>query len=402
MADKKRPSGELVIRRRAVVPDQMKIALYEKAPELGPRLLFFSGGTALRDFSRDLIRFTHNSIHIMTPFDSGGSSAEIRRAFNMLSIGDVRYRLMALADQSIKGNPEIFRLFSYRLPREGPPEKLRNRLRAMSEGLDSLTDDIPLPMQAIICGFIRDFLDLMPGGFNLGGANIGNLILTAGYLRHGREIDTVIYLFSRLVEVLGIVRPVVTEDLHLAAELKDGRTIVGQHLITGNEFIRAESPIKELFLSSSAAEPRRTQAAITNDTAALINSAGVICYPMGSFYTSVLANLLPRGVGAAVAANPCPKVFVPNTAVDTEQFGLSLEGAVQKLLGSLDGGNGGAPTDYLDYVILDSGFGNYPFNVDADGLKRLGIGILDAPLVTSESYPYVDPRRLGSVLLSLT
>jgi 2-phospho-L-lactate transferase/gluconeogenesis factor (CofD/UPF0052 family) len=51
---------------------------------------------------------------MITPFDSGGSSAEIRKAFKMLAVGDLRNRLMALADQSVKGNPEIFLLFSYR------------------------------------------------------------------------------------------------------------------------------------------------------------------------------------------------------------------------------------------------------------------------------------------------
>ena len=138
----------IVLQRRALLPDKLKIARYEKAPELGPRLLFFSGGNALKRFSKTLIRYTHNSVHIITPFDSGGSSAEIRRAFRMLSIGDVRNRLMALADQSIKGNPEIYRLFSYRLPADDPSDRLREKLQMMAEGLDSLVDGIPVPIPA--------------------------------------------------------------------------------------------------------------------------------------------------------------------------------------------------------------------------------------------------------------
>jgi 2-phospho-L-lactate transferase/gluconeogenesis factor (CofD/UPF0052 family) len=46
----------------------------------------------------------------------------------------------------------------------------------------------------------------------------------------------------------------------------------------------------------------------------LIREAELICYPMGSFYSSLIANLLPKGVGKAVSRNPCPKVFIPNTA----------------------------------------------------------------------------------------
>ncbi|MFW5958104.1 MAG: GAK system CofD-like protein, partial [Desulfosalsimonas sp.] len=71
------------INRTARLPDPVRLARYEKLPDLGPRLLFFSGGTALRELSAQLIGYTHNSIHIITPFDSGGSSAELRRVFHM-------------------------------------------------------------------------------------------------------------------------------------------------------------------------------------------------------------------------------------------------------------------------------------------------------------------------------
>ena len=68
------------ISRSARLPDPLRIARCRRAPELGPRVLFFSGGTALRDTSRKLVGYTHNSIHLITPFDSGGSSAHLRRA----------------------------------------------------------------------------------------------------------------------------------------------------------------------------------------------------------------------------------------------------------------------------------------------------------------------------------
>ena len=34
----------------------------------------------------------------------------------------------------------------------------------------------------------------------------------------------------------------------------------------------------------------------------MIRHAELLCFPMGSFYTSVIANLLPRGVGRSIAA----------------------------------------------------------------------------------------------------
>ncbi|MFW6178435.1 MAG: 2-phospho-L-lactate transferase CofD family protein, partial [Desulfohalobiaceae bacterium] len=100
------------------LPNKVQIERCRAAPHLGPKILFFSGGNALKGLSQALIRYTHNSVHIITPFDSGGSSAELRKAFNMPAVGDIRNRLMALADQSITGNPATYSLFSYRLPRQ--------------------------------------------------------------------------------------------------------------------------------------------------------------------------------------------------------------------------------------------------------------------------------------------
>ena len=86
------------------LPDELRLARARRAPEVGPRILFFSGGTAMRGLSRKLKRYTHNSTHLITPFDSGGSSAKLRDAFDMLSIGDIRNRLVALADETVRGN----------------------------------------------------------------------------------------------------------------------------------------------------------------------------------------------------------------------------------------------------------------------------------------------------------
>jgi len=65
----------------------------------------------------------------------------------------------------------------------------------------------------------------MPESFSLQGANIGNLILAGGFLNNGRHIDPVIFLFSKLVQVRGIVRPISSEYMHLAATLENGKTV---------------------------------------------------------------------------------------------------------------------------------------------------------------------------------
>ena len=100
----------------------------------GPRILFFSGGTALRETSHVLARHTSHSIHLVTPFDSGGSSAVLRRYFRMPAVGDMRSRLMALADRSRPEISAICDMLSHRLPKEGDPEILRTKLTAIIIG----------------------------------------------------------------------------------------------------------------------------------------------------------------------------------------------------------------------------------------------------------------------------
>jgi hypothetical protein len=45
------PDRDLVVSRKAHLPDAIRIERAKRLPELGPRILFFSGGTALRKLS---------------------------------------------------------------------------------------------------------------------------------------------------------------------------------------------------------------------------------------------------------------------------------------------------------------------------------------------------------------
>jgi CofD-related protein of GAK system len=393
----------VLIRRHVRVPDPVKATRYARSPELGPKLLFFSGGTALKRTCKSLIQYTHHSCHIITAFDSGGSSAQIRKAFSMLSIGDLRNRLMALADQTVKGNPSIYELFSYRLSADQPSGMLLKKLESIARGHDSLVDGIPTPMRDIICNHLQHFLTVMPDDFDLRGANIGNLILTAGYLMNHRQIDTVLYLFSRLIEARGQVRPVITENLHIGCELKNGAVAIGQHIITRGFPREQKSPVRKLFLSASGDSRQPVDAEINTATVACIRQAEVICYPMGSFFTSVAANLLPRGVASAVTANLCPKIYIPNTLADDEQFGMNLGDAVEMLADCLNQNSRPAdPREYINLILIDSAQAKYPYDLELDRIRLMGIDVLDTQLVTPHSFPYIDPERLCRVLLSFT
>lgn len=388
------------IRREVEIPNHMALARLEKCPELGPRLLFFSGGTALRRTSARLVNYTHNSVHVITPFDSGGSSAKLRLAFKMPAVGDIRNRLMALADQSLRGNPEIFALFAHRLPQAESQEQLRMTLDQMVRGKHPLVACIHDPMRKIVRNHLAMLQQSLPEDFDLRGASIGNLVLAGGYLANRRHLDPVIFMFSNLVQVRGTVRPVVNKNLHLAAELADGSLVVGQHKMTGKETAKLASPIERLYLSDDTGRP--VDQPIREKMSSLIHSAELICYPMGSFHSSVLANLLPRGVGQAVSRAACPKVYVPSTGLDPECLGLSVADQVERLGQVLMADAPGIRlSDVLHFVLVDQKHGQYPGGLDLARIRNLGVEVIDCPLIGYGHSPDIDDRFLAPILLSL-
>ncbi len=395
------------ISRTALIPDELRLARYLKAPELGPRVLFFSGGTALNPLSRELVRYTHNSIHLVTPLDSGGSSAKLREAFRMPAVGDLRSRLMALADQSVKGNPEVRELFAHRLAKSATTEELRHSLERLVAGRDALVRRIPDPMRKIVRNYLHIFQEKMPEDFDLRGASIGNLILTAGYLTSQRRIDSVVFLFSKLAEVRGVVRPTMNRYLHLAAELENGETIVGQHLLTGKETSPITSKVKRVYISSRGTEGEPVRVAIREKVRNLIRQADLICFPMGSFYSSLVANLLPDGVGQAIAENDCPKVYLPNTGTDPEQFGMTLADNTDMLLRYLrQSCVDDQPVErLLNLVLLDSRDECYAQPVDVSAVQAHGVQVLRIPLAgdnpVGSQATILDGDRVVRALLSL-
>lgn len=392
------------VTRAVRIPDPLRIHRYRKAPEFGPGLLFFTGGSALNGVSRALKSYTYNSIHMVTPFDSGGSSKTLRKALGMPAIGDIRSRLMALADDTAIGHPEVYRLFNYRFSKSASNDKLLRQFDLMVSGKDPLIQDISNPMRRLIRNQMGYFRKAMPANFNLRGASIGNLILSGGYLNNHYHLDPIIFLFSKLVEARGTVRAIVNQNLHLAADLEDGSRILGQHRITGKETSPLASPIKRLQLCKSLDEFAAASCEIRKKNRKLIERADLICFPPGSFYSSLIANLLPSGVGTAIAANPGPKVYIPNLGTDPEQIGMDINQRVTTLLQYLHNDVADADRDkqLLNFVLIDSKRGYYGSKLSIEAMNTLNIQVIDTRLISEQSAPWYDPELLIAALLSLT
>lgn len=393
------------VKQRKILPNPIKLERYRRSPDLSPCILFFSGGTALRNTCKELTNYTHNSIHIITPFDSGGSSAKLREAFQMPAVGDIRNRLLALADQGFQGSPEISDLLAYRFSEIDTPDKLLSEMDSMIDGSHILMKNIPYPVFKIIQNYLELFKNFMPENFDLRKASIGNLLLTAGYLNNQKDLDAVIYIFSNLVRARGIVAPVVDNYLHLIAELENGQIIAGQHRLTGKETCMIKSKVKNIWLSRDCKDMSPVNPVIMEKTNALIDKAELICYPVGSFYSSIIANLLPEGIGKAVSNNSCPKIYIPNSDNnDPESFGLDINQQIKQLLFYLrkDDPENIYPAHVLNIVLMDEENGNYKGKIDKQLFSQMGIKVINMPLASPETRPQIDEKLLVPILMSLT
>ena len=320
----------------------------------------------------------------------------------MLAIGDLRNRMMALADESAKGNPDIYRLFSYRLSTEASPTELRAELVAMVAGTHRLVAKISEPMQRLIRTHLRYFAERMPDGFDLGVASIGNLILAGGYLFNEGDIQSVIFLFSKLVEVRGIVRPIVADNYHLAANMQHGETVFGQHCIT--EASSGLGRIEKLYLVKTQGDPDPVESEICDEVHELVEGADLICYPLGSFYTSLVANLLPRGVGHAIGKAPCPKIYIPNLGSDPEQRGMTVIDSVQTIIEMVrrDVQQELPIERIINLMLVDPSSDRQPSSAEREQIANMGIDLLEVPMADTGNPDRHDPLRVTEALLSLS
>ncbi|MBO4334490.1 MAG: GAK system CofD-like protein [Desulfovibrio sp.] len=348
-----------------------------------PSYLFFTGGSALRELSRCLARSNPHSIHIVTTFDSGGSTAEIRRCFAIPAMGDLRNRLLALADPA-QVSPQILDFFQMRLPSQAEPGQLLVQLRTMASPDHPFWAGTDPHSVSWLCSALQAIVQRLPGHFDLRGASVGNLLLTSIYLEHGRDFEPTLDSLSRFLHVRGHVLPVVDKSLHLGCELADGSFVLGQH-----NFKKLTTRVRRIFLtvherlapSHAARDVCHPPAA--SGTCAWIGRADAICYPMGSFYSSVLVNLLVRGIGSAIAGRHCPKIFIPNLGWDPELGDTSLLTQIGILLETLRCDAPFARTsDLLHYVLCDP-HGDYQGRIEPNARERLaemGISLRFEPL----------------------
>ncbi len=349
-------------------------------PQDGPKILFFSGGGALTDLSRELVKYTQRSTHIVTSFDSGGSSAVLRNRLGMVAVGDIRARMVALASNRIVAD-----FFAYRFPKESK----NTAIQLEDIAKEKLANCAPDSKESLLA-YVSICANALGNDFLLAGASLGNLAIAGAYLRYERDMEIALERLHEILAVQGHVIPTHTEFAHLKAKLRDGSVLIGQHRLTGKECKPIESPVMALSTVQDLTGGSAIELLVEDKVVAAIERADLIVFPMGSFYSSVACNLLPTNTSTTIGNANCMKVYVPNTGVDPEQYGMSVADSCERLI--LWGAG-------LDAVVISPSHDYYGQGVDRQRITSLGIELLEADLVSPDHK--TDPVVLAKVLMKL-
>lgn len=407
------PVAEVALNHPASLPVYKKVHNYQLHPKEGPPIALLSGGSGAKTLAETLVRFTHSSSHVLPMFDDGGSSRELRLKLGMPPPGDLRNRLMALSDMTKGGNPEVSRLFRTRLPKEGAAEELQRELDGFLDESHPQMAKIEQRYRRIIINHLQRFNLHKPPDFDLRGGNIGNFVIAGAYLSL-RDLESVLFEFSALAAVRGQVYPVcLGGDYHLKAELEDGSLCTGQSQLTSQEHppVRKLAIVERLVRGSDGGEEEvyvEVQPPVNPLAARAIRKSALIAYSMGSFYTSLIANLLVAGMGQAIRRTRRPKVFVANLVQDQETPQMSVSMMLEELWRHLQRSDPqpGTMQDYVQYALVNTHGDTSDDNripVDLAAIRELGVEPIVLPVEKDpDNEPGVhDPELVAAVLLSL-
>lgn len=142
----------------------------------------------------------------------------------------------------------------------------------------------------------------------LKGLTFGNLLLSALEKITG-SFDSAVEKASEILRLKGRVVPVTLTNIRLHAELENGAVVRGEHNIDAPKRNRRLKIVRAWLEPAAAANPAALRA---------IRTADLVVLGPGDLYTSLVPNLLVRGVSAAIRRSRARKIFVCNLMVKAE------------------------------------------------------------------------------------
>jgi uncharacterized cofD-like protein len=249
------------------------------------KVVSIGGGTGLPIVLDGMKKYTGDLTAIVTVTDSGRSSGRLRRDLGVLPPGDIRNCLIALSESE----KLMHDLFNYR--------------------------------------FDQGSLD---------GMSLGNLFIAAMAKVTG-SFEQALKETCRILAIRGKVLPSTLTDTHICAELCDGTVIEEEY----NMRSPGKPDIERVFLKPDDAE------ALGEAVDEILSSDLIVLGP-GSLFTSIISNVLVKGIAQAIRRSRAKKIYVCNIVTQpgqTDGFDATRHVAtIERYLGK----------GVLDYVILNN------------------------------------------------
>lgn len=280
-------------------------------------VVVIGGGTGTFMVISALKEYPLDLTAVVSMADDGGSTGILRDQYGVLPPGDVRRALVALSQES----ETLRELFNYRFENGG-----------------------------------------------LAGHSFGNIFLSALEKIKGNFASAVLEA-SRVLNVRGRVLPVTLGNVRLHARLSDGKVIKGETNIDIPK-TKMRAKIEKVWLSPPAK--------INKDAKKAISEADLIVMGPGDLYTSLIPNLLVKGVPEAIKKSKAKKVYICNLMTkfgETHNFKAEdFTDEIEKYLGR----------GVLDYVIFNN---KKPHAKVLARYKKEKAEFIEPPIVRSHALP---------------
>ena len=259
--------------------------------EKKPKIVVLGGGTGTFVVLSGLKDKPVELVAIISMMDSGGSNRVLRDEFGLLPTSDIRQCLVALAED--QPDQKVLRqLFTYRFHQ----------------------------------------------GVGIAGMTFGNLFMAALadiYKDQIKALDEV----QRLLHTKGKILPVTLDDVQLLARYENGHQVIGEHAIDepkhdGSWRIVEMETIPEAKIYRKAREE--------------ILDADLIILGPGDLFTSLVPNLIVKGVSEAIRKSKAKKLFIVNLMTKYGQtYGFKAADFITNLEEYLGEG-------VLDFVLINN------------------------------------------------
>ncbi len=286
-------------------------------------VVVIGGGTGLSTLLRGLKLFPMNITAIVTVADDGASSGRLRKEFDIPAVGDLRNVLVSLSEVE----PLVEDLLQYRF---------------------------------------NTYSDLDKHAF-------GNLMLTAMYNITG-SLTQSLEALSKIFNIKGKVLPITEDKAILVAHTTDGKTIEGESKIT-----KAGKHIKKIEY--------KNRVRVTPEVLEAVKEADLIIVGIGSLYTSVIPNLLPREMKKALMNTKAKKMYICNIMSEhgeTDDYNVSdCVKQVNKYVGKnfIDvvlANKKKVPDEILELYKSEKAA---QIMLDKDEVKKMGVELISADLL---------------------